>query len=88
MMDLLVSERFAELFMEGMRMTDLHRLGRVKEVFEEIAELTESDPRFASELGLRPASGRPTKFPMTDNQAIHDPDNPDDLAQRCLPRTD
>lgn len=75
MLDYLLSERFAELFMEGMRMVDLHRFGLVDEVF---GALNDAD---------RPAAGRPTKFSMTDDEALYNAGIENDLAQRCLPKT-
>jgi hypothetical protein len=35
----------------------------------------------------RPATGRPTKFSMTDTEALNNPNIADDLQQRCLPKT-
>lgn len=70
--DYLAHERFAELFMEGMRATDLRRWGLVAEVFGAM-----NDP-------LRPVS-RPTAFPMDDLEARDNPSIEDDAALRCLP---
>jgi len=66
-------ERFAEHFMEGQRLIDLHRGGLMRQVFEEL-----NDP---DRLG----AGRPTKWPMTDQEALYNPNMNDDLTQRCLP---
>jgi hypothetical protein len=73
MQDYILSERFAEMFMEGMRMVDLYRFGIVAETFNDL-----SDP-------LRPGAGRITKFSMTDTEATYNALIDDDLAQRCLP---
>jgi hypothetical protein len=74
MRDILLSEREAELFMEGMRAVDLYRFGIVKDVFAAM-----NDPE-------RPAAGRPTKFSMSDTEALYNNNIADDLGQRCLPR--
>ena len=73
MEDILLSERFAELYMTGMRAVDLHRFGRTQVIFDAM-----NDPE-------RPGSGRPTKFSMSDTEANLNPNIADDLAQRCLP---
>lgn len=75
MRDIILSERDAELFMEGIRAVDLYRFGVTKEIFSAM-----NDPE-------RPASGRPTKFPLTDTEAVYNNNIADDLAQRCLPKT-
>lgn len=72
--EIVLWERFAEHFMEGHRMIDLHRNGLVRDVFEAL-----NDPE---RLGV----GRPTKFPLTSAEAIYNPNIADDLLQRCLPR--
>jgi len=46
----LLQERFAELFMEGQRLVDLHRKGLMREVFDAL-----DDPK-------RPGEGRPSKW--------------------------
>ena len=66
-------ERFAEHFMEGQRMVDLHRAGLVRAIFEEL-----NDPE-------RPAAGRPTKWPMTTTEPTYNPNVDNDLLKRCLP---
>ena len=73
MQEYLLSERFAELFMEGMRVVDLHRFGLVDDIFTPLAD-TE-----------RPGTGRPTQFSMTDSEATHNALIDNDLLQRCLP---
>lgn len=70
--DYLAHERFAELFMEGMRAADLRRWGLVADVF---AAMNDSD---------RPAS-RPTAFPMDDFEARDNGNIEDDVSLRCLP---
>jgi hypothetical protein len=75
MRDILLSERDAELFMEGMRAVDLYRFGITKEIFAAM-----NDPE-------RPAIGRPTKFSMSDTEALYNNNIADDLGQRCLPKT-
>ena len=73
MLRYLMTERFAELFMEGHRAVDLYRWGLTATVFGEI-----DDPD-------RPATGRPTKFPMSYNEALYNANVEDDLSIRCLP---
>ena len=46
----LLRERFAELFLEGQRLVDLHRKGLMREVFDAL-----DDPE-------RPGEGRPSKW--------------------------
>ena len=70
--DYLLHERFAEMFMEGMRATDLYRFGLVADVFGAL-----NDPE-------RPAS-RPTKFPMDEDEARNNVNIEDDATVRCLP---
>jgi len=50
MAELVLWERFAELFMEGQRLVDLHRFGLMRDVFEAL-----EDP-------ARPGDGRPSKW--------------------------
>jgi len=73
MLDYLLSERFAELFMEGQRALDLHRFGLTKQIFDDLG-----DPE-------RPGSGRPTKFPLTSTEAVYNDKIDDNQNQRCLP---
>lgn len=75
MRNILLSERFAELYMEGMRAVDLWRFNASKQVFTEMND------------GERPASGRPIKFTLSDTEALYNNNINDDLAQRCLPKT-
>ncbi|NNF29260.1 MAG: RagB/SusD family nutrient uptake outer membrane protein [Gemmatimonadetes bacterium] len=71
----LLSERFAELFMEGQRMLDLYRFDMVDDVFGPLAD------------SERPATGRPVKFSMTDSEATVNANIQNDLTVRCLPTT-
>ena len=73
MAELILHERFAEHFMEGQRLVDLHRAGIVRQIFEAL-----NDP---DRLGV----GRPTKWPMTSTEPTYNPNINDDLTQRCLP---
>ena len=73
MLRYLMTERFAELFMEGHRAVDLYRWDLTEAVFGEI-----DDPD-------RPAADRPTKFPMSYNEALYNANVEDDLNIRCLP---
>ena len=77
MMDILLWERFAEHFMEGMRMVDLHRFGLVNEVFAALNDGA-GDPE-------RPAIERPTKFTLTDTEPTYNPNIDNNLAARCFP---
>ena len=70
----LLSERFAETFMEGHRVVDLRRLGELRNVF---AAMNDSE---------RPAT-RPSYFPMDDNEARDNPNIDDNTSARCLPTT-
>jgi hypothetical protein len=72
---ILLNERFAELFMEGQRATDLYRFGLTKQIFEEMNDAE------------RPASGRPVKFSMSNTEALNNPEIEDLLTSRCLPVT-
>lgn len=73
MMDVLLAERFAELFMEGHRMVDLHRFDMVRDVFEAM-----DDP-------IRRGIGRPSKFPGSQREAQLNPGVEDEQAIRCAP---
>lgn len=71
--EIVLRERFAEHFMEGQRMVDLHRGGLVRDIFE---ALNDSE---------RPGVDRPTKWPMSQAEALLNENVADDLNQRCLP---
>lgn len=73
MMDNLLNERFAELYMEGMRMVDLHRFGLVLEIFEDFED------------ELRPGVGRATKFPGSKREAQLNTMVEDNVTVRCQP---
>ena len=73
MMDYLLGERFAELFMEGHRAVDLHRFGLTREIFEDM-----DDP-------IRRGIGRPSKFPGSKREARLNPMVEDEKAIRCAP---
>ena len=75
MMEYLLSERFAELFMEGQRAADLYRFGLTRQIFDAL-----DDPE-------REGSGRPTKFTMTDSEPLYNDNIDDDLTKRCAPKT-
>jgi hypothetical protein len=65
-------EQFAELFLEGRRMSYLHRLNQVAPVFKAM-----KDP-------LRPVP-RPTKWPIATAEARFNANIGENLSQRCLP---
>lgn len=70
----LLHERFAELFMEGQRMNDLHRFGLVAQFIADGAFGPESE------------AIRPTKFPISEAEAANSPAGiEDNAAMRCLP---
>ena len=75
MMDYLLSERFAELFMEGQRAADLYRFGLTRQIFD---ALDDSE---------REGSDRPTKFTMTDTEPLYNDNIDDDLTKRCAPKS-
>ena len=75
MMEYLLSERFAELFMEGQRAADLYRFGLTRQIFDAL-----DDPE-------REGSDRPTKFTMTDSEPLYNDNIDDDLTKRCAPKT-
>lgn len=74
MMEYLLSERFAELFMEGQRAIDFHRFGLTRQMFDAL-----DDPE-------REGAGRPTKFTMTDAEPLYNPNIENDLTKRCAPK--
>ena len=74
MMDALLNERFAELFMEGYRNEDLYRFDLTRERFESF-----NDPE-------RPGIGRPMKFSADISEVDLNPDVEDDPAVRCFPK--
>ena len=74
MMDALLNERFAELFMEGWRNEDLYRFNLTRERFESF-----NDPD-------RPGIGRPMKFSGDVTEMQFNPDVEDNESARCFPR--
>ena len=74
MMEALLNERFAELFLEGWRPTDLHRFGLVRERFDSF-----NDPE-------RPGAGRPTKFSGSTSEAQYNDMIDDQESLRCFPK--
>ena len=70
-------ERFAELFMEGQRMSDLQRFG----LFGTLEVIRGEAP--ANNLF---GANRPVKFPLSRSEAISNPQIEDNAAVRCLPR--
>ena len=73
MQTVLLWERFAEHFMEGQRALDLHRFGLTRQIFDELNDAE------------RPGAGRPTKFSMSDTEALYNANVDNDLLKRCLP---
>ncbi|MGH7129877.1 MAG: RagB/SusD family nutrient uptake outer membrane protein, partial [Planctomycetaceae bacterium] len=70
----LLYERFAELFWEGQRMSDLHRFGLVDDFIAE------------GRFGPETENPRPTKFPIAEEEVINSAAFPDKgMAGRCLP---
>lgn len=74
-MDYLMTERFAELFMEGHRAVDLHRFGLTRNVFDALSD------------SERPGVGRPTKFTLSDQEALYNDNIKSELTARCIPRS-
>ncbi len=74
-LQILLWERFAEHFMEGQRMVDLHRFGLVRQVFTALND----DERIPA--------GRATKWPMSSGEALYNDNLDDDVSKRCAPTT-
>ncbi len=74
MMEALLNERFAELFMEGWRWADLHRFGLMRERFDSF-----NDPE-------RPGADRPTQWAGSTSETRYNDMIEDDDALRCWPR--
>ncbi len=72
-LEYLLHERFAELFLEGQRMNDLHRFGLVDDLVADgsFGDLTETI--------------RPTKFPLSRFEALNNAEIEDAVSARCLP---
>jgi len=73
-MEYLMHETFAELWVEGRRMSYLHRWGKTAEIFRPLND----------EGNLRPLP-RPTKFPMSYNEATYNTNIDNAISARCLP---
>lgn len=72
--DYLLHERFAELFWEGQRMSDLHRFGLVDDFIAE------------GRFGESTYDPRPTKFPVSRLEVLNNPSITDkSVSARCLP---
>lgn len=72
--EFLLHERLAEMFLEGQRMSDLHRFGLVKEMVAR------------GDFGPRSVADRPTKFPLSYTEALYNPEISEAASERCLPR--
>jgi hypothetical protein len=82
----LMNERWAEHFMEGMRMVDLRHFGESANVFNALdQDGNDYDGDGAPGDSDRLAAGRPIAFPMTATEALYNASIENDLAQRCLP---
>ena len=73
-MEYLLHETFAELWVEGRRMSYLHRWGKTAEIFKPINDAN----------NLRPLP-RPSKFPMSYSEATYNTQIDNSLSARCLP---
>jgi len=75
--DLLLNERFAELYMEGQRFLDIHRFGLAAQYIASGHFLGGTPPRDSEPV-------RPTKFPFSDAEALNNPNIEPNSSQRCL----
>lgn len=73
MIDFLLDERFAELFMEGYRAVDLHRFKLTRRVFDDMNDV------------IRPGIGRPSKFPGSSREGHLNEDVQNVRNVRCSP---
>ena len=82
--DVLLNERFAELFMEGHRLQDLHRFGLTAGF---MAGTGPGRVGFLAGVGdfAGTESVRPTKFPMSITEALNNPNIEESASARCLP---
>lgn len=71
-LDVLLNERFAELFMEGQRANDLDRFDLVPALMAAGDFVGTEDPRAI-------------KFPMSSSEGLNNPNIEDDAAVRCTP---
>lgn len=69
---LLLNERFAELFVEGQRMNDLHRFDLVPGMM-------------TAGLFIGTAPQRPTKFPLSEAEGLNNLNIENNASARCLP---
>ncbi len=76
--DILLSERFAENFMEGHRTNDLYR-------FNLFGPMVAAGAFNSPTTGGTSIAQRAIKFPLSDNEASANPNIADDVAQRCSP---
>ncbi|MDE2974762.1 MAG: RagB/SusD family nutrient uptake outer membrane protein [Gemmatimonadota bacterium] len=73
MIDFLLDERFAELFLEGHRAVDLHRFRLTRRVFDDMNDV------------IRPGTGRPSKFPGSSREGQLNKDVENVKNVRCSP---
>ena len=73
-MEYLLHETFAELWVEGRRMSYLHRWGKTADIFRPLNDAE----------NLRPLP-RPSKFPMSYSEATYNTKIDNALSARCLP---
>lgn len=73
-MEYLLHETFAELFVEGRRFGYLHRLGKVADIFRPLNDAENTRPL-----------PRPTQFPMSSTEATYNENVQDAISARCLP---
>ena len=82
--DVLLNERFAELFMEGHRLQDLHRFGLTAGFMAGTGPGRVGFPDGVGDF-VGTESVRPTKFPTSMTEALNNPNIEDSAAARCLP---
>lgn len=69
----LLHARFAETFLEGRRLADLHRFDLVQPMLD------------AGQFGDETFDPRPTLFPLTEDEGINNQNIEDNVNARCLP---
>lgn len=82
--DVLLNERFAELFMEGQRLQDLHRFGLTAGFMAGTGPGRVGFPAGVGDF-IGTESVRPTKFPMSITEALNNPNIEESASARCLP---
>lgn len=82
--DVLLNERFAELFMEGHRLQDLHRFGLTAGFMAGTGPGRVGFPAGVGDF-VGTESVRPTKFPMSQAEALANSNIEDSSSARCLP---